>query len=341
MPLLSAYFDTSVVNFLIKKDKKSMELLSFPYVYSKGILSNQCSESEFYENVIRKILSDRKIKIESCDILTSGFIGPPVLSLKTKFSVGVADLIQNSEDFTPIVVNNFSFLTKNRINSFSRCNNEDINSEGDESEQLNYHSNRCIYPQIVSDDISNQTDVDERIVQRIPSDFKIESDKKVVFTGGRFAQNTPGRELTYILILEMLKGLGVFDVYLDSENAFLLFQTIKMYDKDLVFSVDDYIEKCGLFIRTGGAAECLLSSGIGDDQFIEIEKDKVVVMPLKLDNFAKLSIKSNALGTVNVKTKGGKVGLVFDTRSDDDSIYENIKLLNECVKQFGRAVSRN
>ncbi len=336
MPLLSAYFDTSVVSFLIKKDKKKVEILNFPYVYSKGLLSNQCLEHEFYESVIKKILSDRKIKIESCDILTLGFIDPPYLSLKTKFSVGVSDLIQNSDDYYPIVVNNYSFVTKDTINSFSLCKDKEINPKEDEIEQLNYYSNLCVYPQIVSDDISNQSDVDEKITQRIPSDFKLESNKKIMFTGGRFAQNVTGKELNYILILEMLKGFGAFDVYLDSNNAFLLSQTLKMYDKDQLFSIEDFVENLGLFIRAGGPVECLLSTGVGEDQFIEIEKDKIIVMPLHLDNYAKISIKTSQLGTLNLKTKGGLVGLVFDTRSDDKSVYKDVKLLNECLKQFGR-----
>lgn len=336
MPLLAAYFDSSSVSFLIKKDKKSVELLNFPYVYSKGILSNQCTEQQFYDFLITKILTDRRINISKCDILTSGLIYSPTLSIPTKFSVGVSDLIQNSNDFTPVAAGDFYFLSKDLLSSFSYCNEGDIVSKGDEVGQLNYYSNMCIYPQIVSNDFSKQSDIDEKILEKMPKDFKLEPGK-ILFTGGRFSQRILSEELSYVLILGMLKEYGIYEVYIDRNNAFSLSQMVKMYDKNSVFSIEDYIEKSGLFIRTGGSVECLLSSGVGDDQFIEIEKDKVFLMPLNLSGNAKLSLKSNALGSIDVKTNGGEVGIVFDTRVGNESLYKDVKLFNNCVKQFERS----
>lgn len=337
MPLLSAHFDTSVISFFIKKDSKSSEILNFPYVYSKNILSNQCTQQEFYTYVIEKILSERKIKTGSCDILISGFINPPELPLKTKFSIDAHSLVESSEDYIPIVLNNFSFLTKGVVSSFSYCKEGDKKGyhERDMGE-FDYYANLCIYPQIQPNDVSAQSDIDENITQRVPSNFKLPSEGKIIFTGGRFAQNSNNKELTYILILETLRGLGVYDVYLDTSNVFLLSQTVKMYDRKQTFPLEDYIDNLGSFVRTGGSAECLLSSGVGDDQFIEIEKDKIFVMPLNLDSPAKLKIKSNALGNLETKTKGGKLGIVFDTRSEDKSIYSDVKIFNDCIKQFSR-----
>lgn len=342
MSLLVAYFDTSVVSFLFRKCGKDVEFFTFPYVYTKGTLSNQCSEPEFYKFLIEKFLADRQVKFENCDIFLSGFLNPPQLPFEPKFSAGVVDVVKSSEDFTPIVVNNSSFFTKDIVSAFS---SRQEGGEGEELEkdmgEFDYYGNLLIYPQIVSDNISTQSDLDEKIVEKVPLDFKVDPKKKVVFTGGRFSQNVCSRELNYVLMLNLLgSGIGIYPVYLDTKNAFLLFQTMKMYDKDLDLSIEDHIENSGLFIKSGGAVECLLSTGIGEDQFFEIEKDKVYVMPLKLELPARLSVKCSSLGSVEIKTEGGEVGLVFDTRTDNSSIYSNIKIFNDSIKQFGRAMAK-
>ena len=140
--------------------------------------------------------------------------------------------------------------------------------------------------------------------------------------------------MNYILITETLRGLGVFEVYLDSSNAYSLLRTVQMYDRSLVPDIQSYFETSGLFIRTGGSCECLLNTGLGDDKFIEIEDNKVFVYPFRGENSVRLSIKSRELGTIDVHTKGGSLGLVFDTRVPGESIYNDVKLLNESVKQF-------
>lgn len=333
MPLIAAHFDTSGISFLIKKDKKSTEMLNFPYVYSKGILSNQASQKDFHKYLIEKILTERGIKISTCDILTCGFMDPPDIDLKTKFSVGVVDLIESSEEFVPVFINSDAFITNGSISAFSKCRGEENSSERDfgEYDQL---ANFCVYPHTIPDDISSQISVDSRVFSRLPDNLKFESGRKIVFTGGRFSQNILNKELNYILMLEVTKGLGVFDVYLDTSNAFFLNKIVQMYNRELAPNVENFLENSGLVIRTGGATECLLSNGVGDDQFIEIEENRIFIMPLNVENPAKLSLKSHTLGTIDVRTNGGKIGLIFDTRTGEESIYSDVKLFNDCLKQF-------
>ena len=341
MPLLAlaAYFDTSVVSFLLKKDKQSIEFFTFPYVYSEGTLSNQCNNKDFYKFLIEKFLTERKIKLGSCDLVVSGFLEAPDFIDNSKFKVGIVDLVQNSTDYLPIVVNNSSLITSNFINSFSLCN-EDIESSMGNRDfgELDYYSNLCIYPQIVSDDLSTQSNFDKNISKKLPNNFKIESKKKIVFTGGRFAQNVCSKELNYVLLLDLIRGSGIYNLYMDNKNAFLLVQLLKMYDKDVDIYEEDYLENIGLLIKSKGSVECLLSTKVGEDQFIEIDKDKVFVMPLKLDSPARLSIKSSALGSTDIPTLGGEAGIIFDTRVNEESIYSNVKILNDCIKQFGKSL---
>ncbi|MFZ2664156.1 MAG: hypothetical protein WAX66_02235 [Patescibacteria group bacterium] len=338
MPLLAAYFDTSVVSFLLRKETKSVEFFTFPYVYSEGTLSNQCNSKDFYKFLIEKFLGERKIKISSCNIIVSGFLEAPDFIDNSKLKVGIMNLVQNSTDYFPIVVNNSSLIANNFINSFSLCNEDTESSTGNRDfGELDYYSNLCIYPQIVSDDLSTQSNFDKNISKKLPNNFKIENKKKIVFTGGRFAQNVCSKELNYVLLLDLIRGSGIYNLYMDNKNAFPLIQLLKMYDKDDDIYEEDYLENIGLLIKTKGSVECLLSTKVGEDQFIEIDKDKVSVMPLKLDSPAKLSIKSSDLGSMDISTLGGEVGIIFDTRINDESLYSSVKILNDCIKQFGNS----
>jgi hypothetical protein len=333
MPSLTAYFDTTGSSFYIQKSKTISEILNFPYVYSEGLFSNQYSKEEFFKLLIEKILSDRNINKSRCNILVSGFIEPPELDLKAKYSIGVVDLIESSIDFVPVFINNCSFLTRGVLSSFSFCGNKSGESkvEFGDGDQL---ANLCIYPNVVPEDISAQSALDAQAFKRIPKDFKFESGRKLIFTGGRFSQPIMDMGLNYILMLDCLRGYGFFNVYQDNFNIFSLSKTMKMYDRDTDTPDFSAVEKTGTFIRTGGAAECLLSTGLGNDQFIEIEENKIFVLPLRLQKPAKLSVKSSVLGTIDIITEGGEVGLVFDTRSEEKSIYSDVKFFNDCIRQF-------
>ncbi len=333
MSLLAAHFDVSGATFYVQKGKKSAEIIKFPYVYSKGILSNQCTRKEFCKYLIEKVLTDRGIKPSTCDILICGFMDPPDIGIKTKFSVGIVDIIENSEDFIPVFINGCSFITKGVISARTNCE-ERLKIKEASLEELDHIANLSVFPHVVSQDMSSQTNADEEIVKKIPEKFRFESGRKLVFTGGRFSQDILNEELNYILILDSLRGHGIFDIHLDRNNFYPIFKTMQMYDRDLTPDFQNGLENVGTFIRTGGSTECLLSTGIGNDQFIEIEDNKIFVLPLRLDNPAKLSIKSHVLGTIDIRTTGGNVGVVFDTRVGDNSLYSDVKIFNDCLKQF-------
>ena len=334
MALITAHFDVSGVDFLIKKTKKDTEFFNFPYVYSKGIFGNQCDRKQFYSSLLEKVMADREIKTSTCNVLTCGFPDPPELNLKTKYSVKPLDLIESSEAVVPVFVNNKVFLTKGMMCSYELDEDKDFSGNDNDLGEFDQIANLDAYPQTTPGDLSSQVSLDSKICEKIPEKFYFDSGRKIIFTGGRFSQKILNPELNYILITETLRGLGVFEVYLDSSNAYSLLRTVQMYDRSLVPDIQSYLETSGLFIRTGGSCECLLNTGLGDDKFIEIEDNKVFVYPFRSENSVRLSIKSRELGTIDVHTKGGSLGLVFDTRVPGESIYNDVRLLNESVKQF-------
>lgn len=333
MPTLAAYFDTSNASFLFIKDKKHIDISPFPYVYSKSLFGNQCLEKEFYQSILDMVLAAKKAKVSTCDLVVSSFNNPPEFSVKPKLKVGIQDLVSSCDDYFSVVISGASYVTPNS-SLMPPCQRDPVVKNSDE--QSDALENLCIYPHAIADDISIQSEIDKKIILGMPLGLKTDNKNKILFSGGRFFQRTFNKELEYIMILDLIKKPVVYDVFIDRNNALPLVQSMKMYDKSLDIDIKDYIENVGTFVCCAGPVECLLKTTVGEDQFFEIEKDRIDVVPLKLDSPAKLHIKNSALGALDIRTKGGEVGLVFDTRVSKGGIYSDVKLFNECLRQFGK-----
>ena len=160
--------------------------------------------------------------------------------------------------------------------------------------------------------------------------------------GSRFAApygfyNT---EIDYILILNLIKKAGIFEVELDRERYLILQYILKAYDKSAQLMAEGKVEKLGTLINTYGEAECLITSEIGTSQLLDIEKDKVFVLPLNYNERAHLTIKSQKIGTMEKDVTGGKLGLIFDTRVEKVDITSDLKVFNASLKSLGQALSK-
>jgi hypothetical protein len=337
MPTLAVYFDTSNSSFLLKKDKRNINIYPFPYVYSKSLFANQYLEKDLCKSIIEMVIADKKVKSSTYDMVVSFFSNLPELFKKPKFKVGIQDLVRDCEEYFPVVISGESYVTPNSfLISTSRNDSTDNNS----NELNDSIENLYIYPHVISDDISIQGELDKKIVHAMSSGLKTDGKNKILFSGGRFFQRNFNKELDYVMILSLIKKLGVYDIFIDRSNAFPLVQSMKMYDKSLDISLSDHIEGTGTFVCSGGSVECLLKTSVGEDRFFEIEKDRVAVVPLMLDSPAKIHIKSPSLGSLDINTKGGEIGLVFDTRVSRGSVYSSVKLFNECIREFSKSFSR-
>lgn len=314
-------------------DKKDIDIFSFPYVYSKSLFGNQCLERDFCQSIIDMVLEEKKAKESTYDLVISSFNNPPEFFVKPKLEVGIQDLVRDCDDYFPVVISGESCITPNS-SLVSSCQNDPVTEGSDE--QSDALENLYIYPQVIADDILIQSEIDKKIILGMSPGLKIGKKNKILFTGARFFQRTFNRELDYIIILDLIKKPGAYNIFIDRNNAFSLVQSMKMYDKSLDTDLEDYIENVGTFIYCGGSVECLLKTSIGEGQFFKIEKDRIYVVPLKLNSPATLHIKTPSLGSLDIHTKGGEVGLVFDTRVSKESIYTDVKLFNECVRQFGK-----
>lgn len=326
MPVLAAFFDFSTVSIAIENKDGDIEFFLFPYAYSKELFAGQCTEDEFYSQILASYLASKKLKLADFDVAVSGYLQPPFLPFKTALSVSFLELINSFSGSYPVFVNTFSVSTKDVL----VCNTDiKSNEEGD------FYSNLSIYPQLSHRDISFQNDIDCGLVsQFIDSGGIVASEAPIIFTGSRFAHLGTNKDLNYILSFDMLRIPGFYKLYLDNGNKALLVQLIKLLKKDFAQDLDSYLEPVGTYISTDGGMECLLNTDIGTGQFFDLQKNTLFILPQDIDTKVKLSVKNTHLGLVEGFVGGGTLGLIFDTRETKKSIFDDVKLLNLCLKQL-------
>jgi len=341
MPILSAYFGVSVTDILYENKDNSLKFITFPYSYSKAAFGNQCSEAEFNRAILSKMIGVKKKSLSSYDLLVSGLLKRPQISSETKLSKSIIEVLPKITDYTPIFLTGFGLFTNKVMGSSFSCNlAENEADDFDEDEELDYLANLCIFPQITPADLTKRSILDSDISKWIPPNgFDLDPKIPVVFTGDRFSQPTLHRELDYLVMLDIFKQPGIYDLYVDTKNALLLTQLVKEYDPNKNIDLDKYIQYLGVLVTTNSDIECLIKSDVETKQFFEVKENDVFVSPISEEVNTTISIKNNTLGNLEFKVRGGRLGCIFDTRIDKNSSVKNIRFVNESIRQFGENLS--
>lgn len=310
MPILAAYIGAHDVTGLIYKSSEDYSFWSYPYVYSPELFSAFTTETSFYRYLFDQMCKDKGLKCSDCDIILSGFLQPPKLEIGLKMYVSMYELMMRTENYYPVMINNYAIASKDQI--FSSKPLEDIEETNDLTEE-NFYANLSLYPQVVVSDLVSRVDMDSKLLQSVQS-FKVPADKPIVFLGSRFNDLHGISDINSMLILQLLQDSGIYDVYLDVQSKTLLTSMLRMYlGKDS--GIGDYPEKLATIVSLSGNLECLISSQIGTSQIIDLEKDKIFVLPLPKDERTKIMLKSPGKPSIERIVGGGKSGIIFDTRS--------------------------
>ncbi len=338
MPVLTAYFDVSEISFLLEKDDKELEFFHFPYAYSSEVFLNQSSQEEFNKAVIEAVLEERKLKLSSCDLVLGGFITPPKVGVEDKLSLDLLSIFHTINYFYPVLVNNYSVMTKVAVLSFENC--PEKSSDPDQSYRDDI-GNRSIYPQIIPADIPSLSDLDRKIVERSHTgNFSYSSDFPIVLCGSRFNKPRTVDYLDYILALDLIRKPGIYDLYLDRKNSLILLSLLKIYKKEMENDPKQYFEALGTVINSPGDTECLVSSDVDTGQFFDVKRDNIYFVPVDLKGQENVSVKNSMLGSIKDSIQGGRAGLVIDTREGNGSVYDNVRVFNDCVRQLNICLPR-
>ncbi len=331
MSVLAAYIGAHDVTGLIYKSPSEYSFWSSPYVYSPELFSAFVSETSYYRFLFDQMCKEQGLKLTDCDVILSGFLQPPRLDLGLKLYVSLPELISKVESFYPVMVNNYAIVTKDQM--FSKKSLETTYTSMPNLVDDDFYSNLTLYPNVVASDIVSRVDMDNRLLDAI-KDLKLPKDVPLVFFGSRFNSLHNIEDVNTMFILQMLQGLGIHEIYIDSFDVTILSKLLQMFlGRDPCIS--NHPEKLGVVISQPSTMECLITSQIGTSQIIDLEKDKIFVLPIAPDERTKVMLKSSGLSQQEKILSGGKLGLLFDTRSVKTTFTDAYKQYNSSLKNSG------
>jgi hypothetical protein len=333
MPILAAYIGAHDVTGLIYKSPEEYSFWSYPYVYSPELFSAFTSETAFYKYLFDQMCKESGLKSAECDIIISGFLQPPKLEMGLKMYISMYELVIRCEQYFPIMINNYAIATKDQI--FSSKPLEDISSSTDMSEE-NFYANLSLYPQVVVSDLVSRVDMDSKLLQSVQN-FKLPANKPLVFLGSRFNDLHGISDVNIMLMLQLLQGTGVFEVYIDTNSKTILTNLVRIYlGKDP--GIGDHPEKLATIVSIPGTLECLISSQIGTSQIIDLEKDKIFVLPLPKDERTKILLKAQGMPQTEHIVSGGTSGIIFDTRTQKTDFVTAYRQYSTYIRAGGEGI---
>jgi hypothetical protein len=343
MSVLSAYIGASSVNALLYFDEKKFSYINFPFVYSDSLFSNYTNPTDFYKEIFKNICKQNKAKFSECDILLTGYAYTPDINIETALSMSLNEALNSVTGYFPIVVNNCSVVTTRNVLSYV-----DLLSKTKEGEpvmsldEINHYANLTLYPQIAPVDMSVKLNIDKNISSKTHvNPIALDENSPLLFTGSRFNRlyNPENPELDYMLMLSLLDAEGIYEIKLDRDISAILMSMLKVHLKS-AGTIEDTVEPAGVLVSSSGEVECLVESDMGTQQMIDVEKNRIFILPVDASESVRLLIKSVSFGTVEKVVSGGSLGVVFDTREVKADMATDIKFFDSSLHVFSRALNR-
>jgi hypothetical protein len=175
--------------------------------------------------------------------------------------------------------------------------------------------------------------MDSRLLQTVQN-FKVPVEKPIAFLGCRFNTLHGIEDVNTMLILQLLQGTGTYDIFVDSNDSTILTNLLRIYlGKDPGITV--HPEKLATLISIPSNIECLIASQIGTSQIIDLEKDKIFVLPLPKEERTKIMLKPAGNAQVERIVSGGKLGLIFDTRTSKTDFATAYRQYSSFIRSAG------
>ena len=276
MPTLCVHSGNQRLSFLLAESQKSPIFSQFAYPYCESLFSPSFSFTDYIKTVAGELLD---IDVSLCDVFLTGALNHPE-NLPTAL-LGVTT-------YNTVYADDF------------------ILAHSGAGVSLAVPPNLAIYP------FGTHTANFEEMPQ-IPSP-QFSKSKPFAFCGKRF--EAKNESATYLRMLNVMRGSGVFEVYLDANDKLPVLGLLGLHDSggyvDTIDSVD--LEKVGLVISADGPVECLIETPDGTQQLVEVESNDLFILPLAPKVESRVVVKNRWLGCVERLTSGGLLGLAIDTR---------------------------
>lgn len=320
MPVLSIYFGVSEVSLLAVNTLNDYKFYNYPYFIK---------DETFIKGLIKLAAKELGYSFSGVPLICCGF--PTVFAseqLGAASSLTLDKIFPKYPGITPVYVSNSTVISSA---GFISAQNPSLI---DKSTLSSYYAS-SVYPFIIHADNLDQLKADNLVRFYPPEIIFSENFKPIVFTGDRFSPVHKDTSVSYLLLLDLLKTPGVYEVEIDTKNALANLAMLNMYSPEYNQIIHDYkFDSIGTLINSPGATECLIENSDGTSQVIDVGANDIFIIPMEEAPPVRVFIKNNVLGSIEKKVRGGKLGLIIDTRSKNDPKVFNLKYFEDGFKYW-------
>lgn len=347
MPVLSINFGISTVRGVYLDDSGSVSSHVFRYPYSEDLYSHFYSEKDFYSDVVTVLLKELNAPKEGVKIIATGFPEVPAIRYEYASSVLFDQLVKQVDTHEVVSITDSTVFTQNKYSS-----HYDIEKLQYGKNEKNYLLNLALYSNALPEKPSEYNLILANIwnmlnTLRTDSKTTVMSTRPTLFMGDVFDTENPEFEkIAYLYILSFIVNPGVSYVALDKQADLVHLAHFKHYNREFSDLYDSFKPlNLGTLINSPGDTSCLIQNENSTNQLIEVKAGKIFFIPLGENADTRVLVKGKLLGNVERSVKGGKLGLIIDTRSKQDKssydynqlqvdINSNLKSINEVLRRI-------
>jgi len=333
MPILSVYKGDSELSFLYYKSASDFKLYRFSYAYLPNVFD--FSEKEYYDQVLQLVGKELGFSTTGCEFITTSYPKSDFLGETGKFDICLSESLKSFSGCTCVYVDRFKLITSESASSYCpspAALNYDI---------ANLYSNWQLYPHVRPSNDVEMEDLDS-LVREISLESKVDIKKKrpVLVSGSRFCEEKPD-VLAYLLIFDLVRQPGLFDLRIDVQNALPVLATLNSFDSNLYGSMHFDFPKYGSVLNAGGGVECLFESYSGKTQLISVNKDEIFIMKLGKGESARVVVKNSVLGSFESEVTGGEIGFLIDARDKEGKDFLKDAYRQRYLSAWKKVLSEN
>jgi hypothetical protein len=325
MPTLSIFFSSSEISALFIDEDYSTRSFNYPYISSnEGFIRDVCKLAE----------KDLGVSISNTELLVTGFPKPYGEFLNPKLFISLEKVASREFGFYPVYTSNFTVVSKSGYSS-------NIDLSNITTDEVNSLSNLVLYRQVIQTDNFDQFNVDN-LVRFLPESIvKPISEEPVIMSGDRFSRSFKRDANSLLLILDLIKIPGKYQVILDKNNLLPCLSLAYYYDGRFGNLIKSFkFDDLGTLINSPGGAEIYVSGNDGTSQLLQVESDKIFILPMAAGVVSKATVKRQGASTQEMLLRGGSLGLIVDTRIKNnakmftkDYIEDNLKVWHKALEE--------
>ncbi len=309
--MLAAHVGQGSNTFLIVKDQNEVFVTHYPYSYDPINFSHSFSPQKFYEDLFSRIAQENGIDLSKTKTLLVSSLPEEYFSgLNAAAFCPSKELDMASDDYGVVYIKRY--VDPEIIGSTI--------SDSRSETSIDILSNMGLYDNLVPSSLEDNVVWGRDVLYShyYPPNLK-ENEKKVLFTGPALIGDILSAFFKYSLAFSQFNKHGIYELIFDDNDLYYISNLVKRFAEDHYPLIADHVKfkNPGYLAKCRGKVECLFKRDNSKQRFQEVDEEDLYVFRLGAGAGAKVLIKGNKCPSIEAHVKGGDLGFVIDTRTEE------------------------